>query len=81
MHGHEFLDEIRSVTVWKRTKTTAGEKGVDLSNDVISLVAGGIIQRLLYLVNKLKFAAPGLLLSLRDMGIRRWRKNKQCMRA
>jgi len=46
--GHEFLDKIRSDTVWKKTKATALEKGIDLSVEVVSTIASRVIERLLY---------------------------------
>ena len=37
--GHEFLDKIRSQTVWNKVKTTAREKGLALSIDMIKFAA------------------------------------------
>ncbi len=33
--GHEFLDAIRSDTVWQKTKTVFKEKGLDMTFDLI----------------------------------------------
>jgi Hypothetical protein (DUF2513) len=41
--GHEFLDNTRDQTVWNRVKSTAREKGLSLSFDVIKLAASAII--------------------------------------
>lgn len=38
-HGHEFLDAIRSDKVWNKVKSTAKEKGVDLTFEVIKELA------------------------------------------
>lgn len=35
-HGHEFLDEIKSDTIWNKTKEVLKEKGIDLSFDTIT---------------------------------------------
>lgn len=37
--GHELRDKIRSDTVWNKVKTTAREKGVSLSFDLVKLLA------------------------------------------
>jgi len=37
--GHEFLDAIRSNTVWERTKKTFLEKGVEMTFDLVKSVA------------------------------------------
>lgn len=37
--GHEFLDKVRSETVWAKVKGLAKDKGLDLSIDVIKLAA------------------------------------------
>ena len=37
--GHEFLDKIRSSTMWNRIKTTAREKGLSMSFDAIKALA------------------------------------------
>ncbi len=33
--GHELLDTLRSKPVWERIKTTAKEKGLEMSFDVV----------------------------------------------
>lgn len=45
--GHEFLDKIRSATVWNKVKSIAREKGLSLSFDVIKLAATHAINSLL----------------------------------
>lgn len=45
--GHELLDQIRQDTVWQKVKRTAGEKGLDLSLDVILSIAKNIIGSML----------------------------------
>jgi hypothetical protein len=45
--GHEFLDSIRSDTVWARTKARLAAKGVGMSFELIKLTAGAIIKKLL----------------------------------
>ena len=37
--GHEFLDSIRSDTVWSKVKARAKEQGVDLTFDLAILLA------------------------------------------
>ena len=37
--GHEFLDTIRSNTVWEKTKKTFIEKGLEMSFDLVKTVA------------------------------------------
>jgi hypothetical protein len=37
--GHEFLDTIRSNTVWDKTKKTFIEKGLEMSFDLVKTVA------------------------------------------
>ena len=37
--GHEFLDSIRSDTVWTKTKKRFTEKGIDMSFDLVKSVA------------------------------------------
>lgn len=44
--GHELLDNIRRETVWKRIKSIAAEKGVDLSIDVVKAIAKMVIEAL-----------------------------------
>ena len=41
-NGHEFLDSIRSDTVWEKTKRTFAEKGVDMTFDLVKSVATDI---------------------------------------
>ena len=41
--GCEFLDEIRSETVWNKTKETINNKGLPMVLDVIKNVASAII--------------------------------------
>lgn len=45
--GHEFLDAVRRDTVWARVKTTARDKGLDLSFEVIKISAKLAIEHLL----------------------------------
>ncbi len=45
--GHEFLDKIRSDTVWNKVKSTAREKGLSLSLDVIKITATAAIKAML----------------------------------
>jgi hypothetical protein len=45
--GHEFLDQIRSETAWKRIKALLKEKGIDLSFDTIKVAAGTLIKQIL----------------------------------
>jgi hypothetical protein len=40
--GHEFLDSVRSDTVWNKTKTTFATKGIDMTFDLIKSVASDI---------------------------------------
>jgi hypothetical protein len=37
--GHEFLDGIRSNSVWERTKKSFREKGVEMTFDLVKVVA------------------------------------------
>ena len=37
--GQEFLAKIRDETVWNRTKTTAREKGIQMTIEAISAIA------------------------------------------
>ncbi len=41
-HGHEFLDSIRSDTVWDKTKKTFAAKGTDMTLDLVKSVATDI---------------------------------------
>jgi hypothetical protein len=45
--GHEFLDSIRSDTVWQKTKDKFKEKGLDMSFELIGSVAKSIAGPLL----------------------------------
>ncbi len=45
--AHELLDTIRNDTAWKRIKTTAKEKGVDLTVDAIKAIAKAVLESLL----------------------------------
>ena len=40
--GHEFLDAVRSDTVWAKTKRTFSSKGLDMTFDLIKSVASEI---------------------------------------
>lgn len=40
--GHEFLDSIRSDTVWNKTKKTFASKGIDMTFDLVKSVASEI---------------------------------------
>ncbi|MGN5146108.1 DUF2513 domain-containing protein [Aeromonas veronii] len=46
--GHEFLETIRSDTVWNKTKETFTTKGLDMTFDLIKTVAGGVATSLLF---------------------------------
>ncbi|MBL0474394.1 DUF2513 domain-containing protein [Aeromonas veronii] len=46
--GHEFLETIRSDTVWNKTKETFATKGIDMTFDLIKTVAGGVATSLLF---------------------------------
>lgn len=37
--GHEFLDAVRSDTVWNRTKTSIAEQGLSMTFDLVKTVA------------------------------------------
>ena len=41
--GHEFLDAIRSDTVWNKTKETFAAKGLEMTFDTIKSVAMGLM--------------------------------------
>ena len=45
--GHEFLDEIRSETVWSRTKSLLKDKGIALSFEAISMAVRAVISSML----------------------------------
>ncbi|MFU1636480.1 DUF2513 domain-containing protein [Aeromonas veronii] len=40
--GHEFLDAIRSESVWNKTKETFASRGIEMTFDLIKTVASGI---------------------------------------
>lgn len=46
--GHEFLETIRSDTVWNKTKESFATKGIDMTFDLIKTVAGGVATSLLF---------------------------------
>lgn len=46
-HGHEFLDQIRSDTVWQKTKKILADKGVALSFDSIMMGVKAVVENLL----------------------------------
>lgn len=41
--GYDFLDKIRSDTIWNKTKTTIKEKGLPMLTGTISMVANAFI--------------------------------------
>jgi len=45
--GHEFLDNIKSDTVWATIKRTAAEKGIELSLNTVTTLATNIIGKLI----------------------------------
>jgi hypothetical protein len=45
--GHEFLDTIRSKTVWDRIKGLLNDKGVDLSVEAIKLAVPNVLSALI----------------------------------
>lgn len=45
--GHEFLDQIRSQSVWNKTVGLLREKGLDLSFDTIKAAAASVATSLL----------------------------------
>ncbi|OXR48058.1 hypothetical protein PuT2_14770 [Pusillimonas sp. T2] len=45
--GHEFLDSIRSDSVWSKTKRTFASKGIDMTFDLVKSVASEISVTLL----------------------------------
>jgi hypothetical protein len=45
--GHEFLDNVRSQTVWKKTRSLLQEKGLDLTFDTIKAAAGAVASSIL----------------------------------
>jgi hypothetical protein len=44
--GHELLDKIRSDTLWNKVKSTARERAIPLSFDVVKLLAIEAIKHL-----------------------------------
>jgi len=42
--GQEFLDKIRSDTLWKKIKSTVKDKGLDLTFDTIGAAAAALIK-------------------------------------
>ncbi|MCE5232469.1 MAG: DUF2513 domain-containing protein [Mizugakiibacter sp.] len=40
--GHEFLDTVRSDSVWAKTKQTFASKGLDMTLDLVKSVASSI---------------------------------------
>ncbi len=45
--GHEFLDSVRSQTVWERIKTYLSEKGVAISFETIKTTAPLVLKAIL----------------------------------
>lgn len=45
--GHEFLDKIRSQTMWSQINKVAKEKGLTLSFEVIKAAATSVVGKLL----------------------------------
>ena len=45
--GHEFLDSIRSDSVWNKTKITFGKQGISMTFDLIKSVAIDIAKNFL----------------------------------
>ena len=45
--GHEFLDKIKSETLWQQIKATARSKGIDLSFTVIKGLAKALISSII----------------------------------
>lgn len=37
-HGHDLLDTLRSKAVWERIKTTAKQKGIELTFDAVKML-------------------------------------------
>lgn len=42
--GHEFLDKIRTDTMWNKTKELITNKGIDLSFEAIKYAAGAVLK-------------------------------------
>lgn len=45
--GHEFLDQARSDTVWKRAQSFLKEKGISLSLEALRIALGRMIEGML----------------------------------
>jgi hypothetical protein len=45
--GHEFLDQIRSETIWSKAKKRLKDEGIDLSFESIKLAVSFVIKSLL----------------------------------
>ena len=45
--GHELLDAMRSKTLWDRIKTTASEKGLELSFDAVKTLSKVALESML----------------------------------
>jgi hypothetical protein len=45
--GHEFLDHIRSATLWRRIRETVKSKGLELSFQTITIAAGAILKHMM----------------------------------
>lgn len=46
-YGHEFLDQIKSESIWNKTKKILSEKGIDLTFETIKQAVGTVIQSML----------------------------------
>ena len=47
--GHEFLDKIRQDSIWNEVKSTAKNKSLDLTFDIIGKITGSVVSRILNL--------------------------------
>lgn len=47
MAGHDLLDTMRSATIWNSIKAMAKKKGVELTFDVIKVLAGAAVKHAL----------------------------------
>lgn len=47
MAGHDLLDTMRSATVWESIKTTAKDKGIELTFDSIKAIGAYALSKLL----------------------------------
>ncbi|MGE6184604.1 DUF2513 domain-containing protein [Aeromonas media] len=45
--GHEFLDAIRSDSVWTRTKEAFADKGIEMTFELVKSVAIGVTAKML----------------------------------